>query len=275
MEHTTDQFLAAGGVTIFTQTWMPDSPTALVVLAHGFGEHSGRYAHVAAALNEAGYAVAALDHRGHGRSGGARALVRDMGELSADFAMFRAELTERHDLPQVVLGHSMGAAVVLDHLRGAHAPIVAAIISGPYLRNAAAVPLVLKKLAPILGRILPTAPTQKLDSSAVSRDPAVVAAYDADPLVFHGAIPAATGACLLAVGDRILPTVGSITEPMLIMHGTDDQLASVEGARELAAGVGSADVTLETYPGLYHEIFNEPEQDTIIGEMVAWLKDHA
>ncbi len=275
MEHTTDQFLARGGVTIFTQTWTPADPRALVVLAHGFGEHSGRYGHVARALTEAGYAVAALDHRGHGRSGGPRALVADLGELSADLALFRTELGRVHDLPQVLLGHSMGGAVVLDHLLGAHEPVSAVVLSGPYLRNAAAVPLVLRKAAPILGRILPTAPTQKLDSSAVSRDPAVVAAYDADPLVFHGAIPAATGASLLGAEQRILPRVGAITEPMLIVHGTDDLLAAVSGSTDLAAAVGSTDVTLTTYPGLHHEIFNEPEQADVIADVVTWLKAHA
>jgi alpha-beta hydrolase superfamily lysophospholipase len=275
MEHTTGQFLARGGVTIFTQTWMPEDPSALVVLSHGFGEHSGRYGHVAEALTAAGFAVAALDHRGHGRSGGDRALVRDMAEFAADFALFRQQLADVHDLPQILLGHSMGAAVVLEHLRGDHDAVQAVVLSAPYLRNAAAVPLVLRKLAPVLGQILPKAPTQKLNSSDVSRDPAVVAAYDADPLVYHGPIPAGTGACLLAVGDRILPDAGRITEPMLIVHGEADRLASVEGARELARTVGSTDVELTTYPGLYHEVFNEPEQDVVIGRVVDWITAHA
>ncbi|MGI9016835.1 MAG: lysophospholipase [Euzebya sp.] len=272
MAHTTDQFLAAGGTTIFTQTWIPPHPTAVVVLSHGFGEHSGRYAHVAQALNSASYAVAALDHRGHGRSGGKRALLTDISQLGADLAMFRDEVAKHHDLPQVLLGHSMGGAVVIDHLVGDHAPVSAVVLSAPYLRNAAPIPELLKKLAPIIGRFFPSAPTQKLDADLVSRDPAVVKAYEDDPLVFHGAIPAGTGAALLALEHELLPRMGQITEQTLILHGVDDQLAAVSASREAAAAMGSQ-VELKTYEGMYHEIFNESEQEQVLADLVGWLKD--
>lgn len=281
MQHTTDQFLARGGVTIFTQTWAPADPKALVVLSHGFAEHSGRYSHVATALTDAGYAVAALDHRGHGRSGGPRAQLRDIGELTADLALFRDELAqgsgahgiETPDLPQVLLGHSMGAAVVLDHLIAPHDPVAAVVLSGPYVRNAAPVPTPLRVLAPYVARVLPGVPTQKLDSRSVSRDPKVVAAYDADPLNYRGGVPASTGAALLALEPHLLGSASRITEPVLIVHGTEDQLAAVGGSRDLAGALGSQVVDLKTYEGLYHEVFNEPEQDTVLGDVVAWLQE--
>ncbi|CAN5277284.1 monoacylglycerol lipase [soil metagenome] len=273
MEHTTDQFLARGGVTIFTQTWTPQDPTALVVLAHGFAEHSGRYDHVAEALNGAGYAVAALDHRGHGRSGGPRARFATLGELSADFGMFRAELARTSDLPQVLLGHSLGGAIVLDHLLGEHDPVEAVVLSGPYVRNGAAVHPLLKRLAPVIGRILPGAPTQTVDSSQVSRDPAVVARYDADPLNYRGGVPASTGAAVLAIEQHILSEASRITEPVLIVHGTADGLAAVSGSHDLAGALGSQVVDLKTYDGLYHEVFNEPEQDTVLADVIAWLAE--
>jgi alpha-beta hydrolase superfamily lysophospholipase len=273
MEHSEDQFLAARGTTLFTQTWRGADPRALVVLVHGWAEHSGRYGHVAEALVDAGYAVAALDQRGHGRSGGPRALVRDLRELSGDLALFRQRLAASWELPQVLLGHSVGGAVVLQHLLDPHEPTPAVVLSAPYVRNAAAVNPVLRTLAPVVGRLAPTAPTQRLDSRDVSRDPAVVAAYDDDPLNHRGPVPAGTGATLLAIEGRIVPEAGRITEPVLVVHGERDRLADVEGSRALAGALGSDDVTLRTYPGLYHEVFNEPERDQVLADVVAWLRE--
>ncbi|WP_108664807.1 alpha/beta hydrolase [Euzebya rosea] len=273
MDHSTGSFIARGGVTVFTQTWRPEAPPrARVVLVHGFGEHSGRYTHVAEALTAAGYVVATYDQRGHGRSGGPRALVRDMPSLAHDLSLFREELADTADgaLPQVLLGHSMGGAVVLEHLAGDHAPVEAVVLSAPYVRNAAEVPGVLRTLAPILGRFLPTAPTQGLPAETVSRDPAVVRAYEDDPLVFHGKIPAATGATLLQFEDRIMRRVGSITEPTLVVHGTADQLADPAGSRRLADELGGQ-VELKLYEGLYHEVFNEPEQERVLADVTGYL----
>ncbi|WP_370324104.1 lysophospholipase [Euzebya sp.] len=274
MEHTEDQFLTAGGIAIFTQTWRPPDPRAVVVVSHGFAEHSGRYAHVAEALCDAGFAVAAFDHRGHGRSGGSRALVTDMGLLGTDLALFREQVARAlPDLPQVLLGHSMGCAAVIDHLSGHHREVAAVVLSGPFLRNASDVPAPLRALAPWLGRLLPGVPTQKLPASDVSRDPAVVRAYEEDPLVFHGGIPAGTGATLLALERTHLPRAERISEPTLIVHGTADRLAAVSGAEDLAAGLGSQVVDLRTYDGLYHEVFNEPERDRVIADVIAWLDE--
>lgn len=273
MDHSTGSFIARGGVTVFTQTWRPEAPPrARVVLVHGFGEHSGRYTHVAEALTAAGYVVATYDQRGHGRSGGPRALVRDMPSLAHDLSLFREELADTADgaLPQVLLGHSMGGAVVLEHLAGDHAPVEAVVLSAPYVRNAAEVPGVLRTLAPILGRFLPTAPTQGLPAETVSRDPAVVRAYEDDPLVFHGKIPAATGATLLQFEDRIMRRVGAITEPTLVVHGTADQLADPAGSRRLADELGGQ-VELKLYEGLYHEVFNEPEQERVLADVTGYL----
>lgn len=273
MDHSTGSFIARGGVTVFTQTWRPETPPkAQVVLVHGFGEHSGRYTHVAQALTDAGHVVVTYDQRGHGRSGGPRGLVRDMPSLAHDLALFREELADTADgaLPQVLLGHSMGGAVVLEHLVGDHAPVDAVVLSAPYVRNAAEVPGLLRTLAPVLGRFLPTAPTQGLPAEAVSRDPDVVRAYEDDPLVFHGKIPAATGATLLQFEDRIMPKVGSITEPTLVVHGTADQLADPAGSKRLADDLGGQ-VELKLYEGLYHEVFNEPEQARVLADVTGYL----
>ena len=271
--HETGQFLTAGGITIFTQTWAPADPTAVVVLTHGYGEHSGRYGHVADALVEAGYAVAAWDLRGHGRSGGPRARFRSIGELAGDLSLYRDEVAGRFDLPQVLLGHSLGGAVTVRHLIGGHPPTSAVVLSAPYIVNAAKVAAPLRILAPIVARVLPGAPTQPVPADAVSRDPEVVAAYEADPLVFHGAVPADAGGALLSMAATLLPEIAAIDEPLLVIHGTEDLLADVEGSRRLVSGVSSEVVELKTYEGVHHELFNEPEQDEVLADVVAWLGD--
>lgn len=275
MEHSTGSFIARGGVTIFTRTWRPSSgtPRARVVLVHGFGEHSGRYAHVAAALTEAGLVVTAPDLRGHGRSGGPRALVR-IDEQVGDVALLLSELerTDDADLPLVLVGHSMGGAVVTALLQGMHPEVAAVVLSGPYVRNAVAVPAPLRLLAPVIGRVLPTLPTQGLDPSTVSRDADVVADYAADPLVHHGGVPAGTGAELLGLEGRLMPAARTITEPVLVVHGGEDLLADVDGSRALVVAWGGP-AELTVHPGLYHEVFNEPERDDVLAGVVAWLED--
>lgn len=271
MQHETGSFLAAGGVTIFTQTWRPEAqPRAVVVLSHGYAEHSGRYAHVAAALVDAGYAVLAFDHRGHGRSGGQRALIRSIRVLVHDLTLVRSEAAGRFEgLPQVLLGHSAGAAVVLEHLLdGADKP-AALVLSAAYLRNAVPVATPMKMAAPWLARLVPQLPTQRIDATAISRDPEVVQAYDRDPLVFRGKVPAVTGARLLELEERILPKAALIDVDTLILHGTNDRLADVDGSRELASRMPNA--TLRTFDGLYHEVFNEPEKEDVLAAVIAWL----
>ena len=276
MDHQTGSFLARGGVSIFTQGWRPaGTPRARVVLVHGFGEHSGRYDHVAQALVEAGHLVCALDLRGHGRSGGPRAVVR-LDDQVADLALYLSELDREAadageaDLPLVLLGHSMGGALVTALLAEGEVTPDAVVLSGPYIRNAVAVPALLRTLAPIIGRIAPGLPTQSLDPADVSRDAEVVADYASDPLVHHGGVPAGTGAALLGVEAQLLPRLGRVQVPLLVVHGGDDRLADVEGARALVAAWGGP-AELSVQPGLYHEVFNEPEREKVLAEVVDWL----
>lgn len=275
MAHDTSSFVTAGGITIFTQTWTPDGPPhGVVLLAHGYAEHSGRYRHVAEALTGAGFALAALDLRGHGRSGGPRATIHAFSLYALDFKLFHEQVAATFgDVPHVVLGHSMGGCVALDYLEGDPLPVAALVTSGAYLRNAIPVPDPVRKVAPLLGKVLPWLPTQSLDAADVSRDPAVVRAYDADPLNYRGKVPAQMAAQLLTIGDRVLAGAGRITCPALVLHGTADRIADPGGSRELHRRLGSDDTRLELYEGLYHEVFNEPERDQVLGDVIDWLSE--
>lgn len=278
MRHETGSLLGVGGVTLFTRTWRPEErPRGRVLLSHGYAEHSGRYAHVAERLVRAGLAVTAVDHRGHGRSGGDRATVRDFGLFAADLRIVHEAMQDaapdEADLPVVLLGHSMGSAIALDYLLGTPLPVRLLVLSGTFLRTPEATPEPVRRLAPLLGRIAPRLQVQPLDANLISRDPAVVAAYRADPLVYTGKVQAATGAALLTLPDRVIPRAGAITLPTLLVHGGADGLADVEAARELERALGGDDVTLKVYEGLYHEVFNEPEQDRVLDDVVGWIEE--
>jgi alpha-beta hydrolase superfamily lysophospholipase len=271
--HTENSFDGVGGVRIVYDVWTPDTePRGIVVLAHGLGEHARRYDHVAERFGRDGLMTYALDHRGHGRSGGKRVLVKDISEFTGDFDTLVGIATKAHPgVPRVVLGHSMGGGIVFAY--GVEHPddYRLMVLSGPAVAAQLAVSPLLGWIAKTVGAIAPGLPLQALDASAVSRDPAVVDAYDTDPLVYHGKIPGGIARTLLLVGETMPQRAASLTAPLLVVHGSDDRLILVEGSRQLVAAVGSSDVELKVYPGLYHEVFNEPEQEQVLDDVVSWI----
>jgi alpha-beta hydrolase superfamily lysophospholipase len=265
-------FDGVGGVRIVYDVWTPDSAArAVVILSHGLGEHARRYDHVARRFGADQLVTYALDHRGHGRSGGKRVLCRDISEYTGDFATLVDIATkENPGCRRIVLGHSMGGAIVFAY--GVERPddYDLMVLSGPAVA-VPAVPRVLGFIVKTLGAVVPGLPLQRLDSSAISRDPAVVNAYNTDPLVHHGKVPAGIARALLLVGETMPQRAPALTAPLLIVHGSEDRLIRVEGSRRLLEAVGSCDRELKVYPGLYHEVFNEPEQDQVLDDVVSWI----
>jgi len=273
MNRTECSFDGFGGVRIVYDVWTPDTPPrAVVVLAHGLGEYARRYDHVAQCFGEAGLVTYALDHRGHGRSGGKRAVVRDIHEYTTDFDTLVGIATrEHHGLKCVVLGHSMGGGIVFAY--GVERPdnYDLMVLSGPAVAAQDQVSPLLALAAKVLGALVPGLPAQDLDVDAISRDPAVVAAYKSDPLVYHGKVPAGIGRALLQVGETMPQRAPALTAPLLVVHGSEDRLIPVAGSRRLVECVGSTDVELKVYPGLYHEVFNEPEREQVLDDVVSWI----
>jgi alpha-beta hydrolase superfamily lysophospholipase len=266
----------AGGVELFWRGWVPDDAVrGVVVVAHGLGEHSGRYGNVVDALVPAGYAVYAVDHRGHGRSSGARAYVERLSMVVDDFEGFRADVAARHPgVPRFVLGHSFGGLVALAHAIDHPGTSDGLVLSGAASASGARTSLVTVTRYRILGTVWPTRPVLSVDASAVSRDPAVVEAYRADPLVCHGAVPVRTVAEMRARARRIPGEAAALRMPMLVLHGGDDALVPADASRLLAASAGSPDLELRVYDGLAHEIFNEPDHGEVLAEVVEWLDAH-
>jgi acylglycerol lipase len=273
MQHTEGTLTAFDGLSLYRQSWRPDTdPRGVVMLVHGLGEHSGRYAHVAAALVDAGYAVHAIDHRGHGRSEGKRVFVKSYDEFMRDLATFRRAIEqEEPDRPLVVLGHSMGGNLAVGHVLGDETGLAGMALSGPALVPGDDFSPAQIKVFGLIAKVAPGLRPQGLDADVISRDPAVVEAYRSDPLVHTGKITAGLGAALLGAMATFPERYPALTLPVLLLHGTEDQLADIAGSKALEAAATNAEVTAHYYEGHYHEVFNEPEQDQVIRDLVSWL----
>ncbi len=268
-------FEGVGGVRIVYDVWEPDDadPRGVVVLCHGYAEHARRYDHVAQRFGESGLAVYALDLRGHGRSGGKRVYLRDISEYTEDFhTLVGIAAGEYPDLKLVVLGHSMGGGIVFAY--GVEHPddYAAMVLSGPAVDAQDGVSPMMMFVAKALGQLLPGLPVEQLPTDAVSRDPEVVAAYNADPMVHHGKLPAGIARALIGVGETMPQRAPALTAPLLIVHGEQDKLIPVQGSRHLMECVGSQDAHLKVYPELYHEVFNEPERAVVLDDVASWIE---
>ena len=266
-------FTGVGGVDIVYDVWTTGTePRGVVVLAHGYGEHARRYDYVATRFADAGLLTYALDHRGHGRSGGKRVRVRQMSEFVGDLRSLVMIATAEHPgLTRIVLGHSMGGGIALSY--GAKYPTEydLMVLSGPAIAAHTGVSTAKALLGKMVGSVLPDLPIEQIDPDAVSRDPVVVADYKSDPLVYRGKIPAGIGKALLLVGENMPRLAAAIRAPILVVHGEQDRLVSPVGSEHLVTCVASRDVELTVYPELYHEVFNEPERDRVIDDVIAWI----
>ena len=267
---------ARGSSHLYQQSWLPDEEArAVLLLVHGLGEHSSRYEHVARHCAGRGFAIYTLDHYGHGKSDGYPGHVQKfsvyLDGVSALLDMVRGEQTGK---PVFLVGHSMGGLIAATYLLDNQAEFSGCVLSGPALKTDAAPPGIVLAINRLLSFLVPTAPVVQLDASAVSRDPEVVRTYVNDPLVFHGKYSSRLVSEMTATMRDTLARANVIRLPIMIMHGKDDSLTSPSGSREMFENLGSDDKTLRIYPGLFHEVFNEPEQDQVMTDMSDWLEAH-
>jgi alpha-beta hydrolase superfamily lysophospholipase len=263
---------AGDGLRLYLRRHEASGARADAIIVHGFAEHSGRYGPLTEHLLAHGYAVTAYDQRGHGLSDGLPGHVDDFREYEDDLDKVVTLTRSRGDgRPLVIIGHSMGGLVTLGFLARKSGAVAAAVISAPLIEMAVPVPAHLRMIAGLGARFTPRLRlANKIDPAVLSRDPAVGRAYGSDPHVsrkvsmkwFIEAQRAMAG-----IKDR----AGQIRTPVLVIHGTADQLASVEATKALFGGIGSSDKELIIYEGFYHELFNEPEKQELYERATAWL----
>lgn len=264
------------GAKLNVTRWLPvGEPKAVVLLAHGYAEHAGRYGYVAARLTAAGYAVYAVDHWGHGKSDGVMGFVPAFSLYVDGMAALIDRVREAWPgKPRLLLGHSMGGLIATLLLIDRQRDFAAAALSGPAIQTPAPPSKLTIWLSRFLSRYFPRAGVMKLDPTGVSRDPAVVAAYLADPFVDTGKLSARLAAEMFDAMARARAGAEAITLPLLLQHGEADRLTAPEGSRYLFDHVASRDKRLEIYPGLFHEIYNEPERDAVLDDLIGWFDAH-
>ena len=276
MSHHEDRFTARDGLRLYDQWWLPEGePVGVVAMVHGVIEHGGRRAQLAEDLTRRGYAVCAVDLRGHGRSEGDRVMIRAFDEYLDDVEVFLEQVAARWPgKPVFLFGHSMGGAIVA--LLGILRPpkVRGLILSAPVVLIGGGVFPILRRLAALVSMVWPTLRLTRMGCRFISRDPGVIESFQNDPLVFHGRFPVRTGAEILQVAKRIQAGADRLALPLLVMHGTGDVLTDHRGSRLLVARAGSHDKTLRLYDGLYHELFSEPERDEVVGDLLDWLDGH-
>jgi len=240
--------------------WPVDDPARLVVLVHGYGEHIGRYEHVARALTERGSAVIGPDHVGHGRSEGEQALVEDFETVVDDLR--KVVQQARGELPVVMVGHSMGGLIATRYAQRHREELAGLVLSGPAIG-----------LGPVIEGWLaaPEPPSDPIDVAVLSRDPAVGEAYAADPLVWHGGWKRPTLEAFVAADEAIAAGPGFGDLPLLYVHGAEDQLVPAVLARPFVERLAGPDSDLRLIDGARHEVFNELGQE----ETIALVADFA
>lgn len=263
------------GAKLHARSWAADGDVhSIAVIAHGLAEHCGRYGELVGHLVGAGYAVYALDHRGHGRSSGGRANIDRFDHVLADldrlFAQARAEWPGR---PATLIGHSMGGAIAFAYALRHQDALHALVLSAPLLGTDPKVSKVQEAAARVLSRIAPGLGALTLPADTISRDPAVVSAYRADPLVHTGSIPARTLVELVDAVGRFPALAPQLRLPVLVLHGTGDTLVPLAHTTPTVERIGSRDKTVRHYEGLYHEVFNEPERARVFADVLGWLAE--
>ena len=271
---TEGSFEGVGGIKIFTREWQPaGKPHGVVVISHGLNAHSGLYEWAAEQFTSNGLAVYALDHRGRGHSEGERFFVKKFADWTTDLASFIDIVKAREPgLPVFLLGHSAGGVIACGYALE-HQDELAGLICEDFAYKVPA-PDVALAILKGAGHVAPHAHVFKLKNEDFSRDPAVVAAMNADPLIANEKQPAETMAELVRADELLKKSFQKITLPVLILHGTGDKVTKVSGSQEFYEKAGSSDKTLKLYEGHFHDLLADIGKQQVMADIQAWIDGH-
>ena len=261
--------MTADDLTLQVREWPLADARGSVLIVHGLGEHIGRYAHVAAQINAWGWNAVGYDQRGHGRSEGARGALAKPDDLLRDLALVVDAVRENNPGPLVLLGHSMGGLVAARFVAERVRSVEALVLSSPALD--AGMSGFQKLLLAVLGSLAPNlALGNGLKPAWISRDPAVVQAYVADPLV-HDRITPRLARFIADGGEFVLARAVQWSVPTLLLYAGSDRCVAPAGSAAMAAAAPKSVLTVREFAPLFHEIFNEPEQGEVFAVLEAWL----
>ena len=300
-EKQTFIFTAPDDTQIYCHRWPVETPSAIVQIVHGGAEHGGRYENLARALNAQGYAVYAEDHRGHGRTGEINTKLGDMGEANAFervcddvLALGRRARTENPGVPLAIIGHSLGSLITQRILLQHSEEYSAAVLSGSpdILAIAAGAELVHAEVDRVgrdqVSEVLESATVENFAAAVpdartaydwLSRDPEQVQLYANDPWCGYALC---TGVWQDLIAAMLVTTEASAVAatlrrdlPIYVLSGSDDPVHGNWSAIERLEGnyrnCGLSDLTVKSYAGGRHEMFNETNRDEVVAGLLDWL----
>ena len=268
-----EDILSKDGTKLHVRTWTPaGTPRAVVVLVHGLKAHSGLYAWTASEMANAGFAVFALDLRGHGKSGGERLYAASMSDYIDDVRAVVKRVKMEYRQPLFMLGHSAGGVIACAYAVEDQRDLAGLICESFALEVPAS--RVSLSLLKGVARIAPHLGVFKLKDEDFSRDPAFVEKMKNDPLIPREGYPAQTIAELARTDERLHKDLARIKIPVLVIHGTEDHVTKPSGSQLFDKIGGSADKTLTLYQGHFHDLLNDVGKEGVLGDVLAWLDSH-
>lgn len=275
MKHLETSYTTHDGLKLYLQAWMPESPKASLLLAHGLGEHSGRYAPLVERLVESGIAVFTFDGRGHGKSvdGKPDAFFTSYRDCLEDIdRLYEKVVGYFPGIPSFLFGHSMGGGLMAAYVIDYQPKAKGVILSSPAIKEAEGTSKLLIAVSGLISKWLPKLKALKLDATQISRIPTEVQAYLSDPLNYIQPIPARTAHEVYQMMQSIQSKAASFELPVLVVHGTADGLTYPKGSELFMEKAQSDDKTLKLFPGGYHELIHDIDSEEMIQTVVEWIE---
>lgn len=276
MKHLETSYKTHDGLELYLQAWMPETPKAALLLVHGLGEHSSRYAELAERLVNEHVSVFTFDGRGHGKSviGKPTAFFESNEDYLKDIdALFGKVKSYHPGLPTFIYGHSMGGGLVAAYVLQYKKEASGVILSSPAIKEAEGTSKILKAVSGVASKYFSKFKALQLDPQKISRIPEEVEKYLNDPLIYSEAVPARTGHELLKMMRYIQENAGHFNLPLLLIHGSEDGLTNLKGSELLAEKASSTDKTFKVFEGGYHELINDVDREDVKKLLVNWVKE--
>jgi len=276
MKNEENHFNGINDTRLYYQTWTPDNPKGLVIIIHGYGEHSGRYMNVVNTLVPEGYTLWALDNRGHGKSEGKRCHVNRFTDFIEDVSIFEKIARDAHPgLPVHIVGHSIGSLIANHYVSSRDAQNYNSLtLSGTGASPGPAIKAAIKLISKILSAILPKMSIPSgLDPNFISNDKKVVEEYVNDPLV-ENKITTRLGNEIMVNLPKMIPAASKLKTPTMMQIGSEDESFHPDSWDALLEAIAVEDKIFKKYEGCRHEVYNEIKKEVPLGDLKDWINKH-